>query len=226
MKILLIDDDLDHRVPLQGLLEMEGYEVLAASDGEEGFRMARSELPDLVLLDIRMPKVDGIEACRMLRSNEATRSIRIIMLTADDSPETRIRAFNLGADDYVARPFRFEELLARIRSKLRRVEELSQPQRVLTCGNLYLDLDRMEAKVGQQPVTLSVLEFDLLSFLLKNRERVLSRQKILEAVWRDSVVTERTIDTHVALLRKKLTGFDHRITTIYGAGYSIKPGEG
>lgn len=220
--ILIIDDDADNRELLQEFLRPQ-FQVLQATDGEEGLRLARSRLPDLILLDIRMPKVDGIQTCDQLRQNEATRHIPVIMLTGADDSESRVQAFSRGADDFVSRPFRSDELIARIQSKLRRIEEREGTSKTLVCGNLTLDLPKIEARIADRHAPLSVLEFDLLKYFVQNKEQVMSRERILEAVWRDSVVSDRTVDTHIALLRKKLKGFDHAIGTVYGAGYILKP---
>ncbi|MEW6056839.1 MAG: response regulator transcription factor [Bdellovibrionota bacterium] len=220
-RILVIDDEPDNRELIQQILA-DKFEVLTASDGEEGIQVTRSELPDLVLLDISMPKLDGIAVCESLRSNEATKHIPIIMLTASSDPDRRIQSFMTGADDFLLKPYRPKELLARVLSKIRRVEERLSQDEVLECGNLILYLNKFEATIDGNVITLSVLEFNLLKCFVQNKDRVLSRERILESVWRDSVVSDRTVDTHIVSLRKKLTGFTYSLSTIYGAGYILK----
>jgi DNA-binding response OmpR family regulator len=144
------------------------------------------------------------------------------MLTDTDDAETRTLAFRVGVDDYVAKPFHAPQLLARIEAKLQRMTAGSLLSERLLCGNLDLDIPKLEARIEGKRLGLSVLELHLLHHLVLNRDRVQSREDILAAVWQDSVVTDRTVDTHIAFLRKKLRGFDHVIATVYGAGYLIR----
>lgn len=220
-KVLIIDDEADNRELIEDILS-DKFRVLCASDGEEGLRVARGDLPDLILLDITMPKLDGIAVCEVLRSNEATRHIPIIMLTASSDVDRRIQSYMTGADDFLSKPFRPQELIARVISKIRRIEERSTQEEVLDCGNLKMDVRKLEVSIDNKVVVMSVLEFNLLKCFLQNKDRVMSRERILEAVWRDSIVSDRTVDTHIVSLRKKLVGFDHAISTIYGAGYVLK----
>ena len=220
-RVLLIEDDVENQNLLKEILA-DQFEVSLARDGEEGFRMARSDNPDLILLDLVMPKLNGVEACGLLRTNEATRHIPIIVLTGTSDFEMQLRAFDLGADDLLQKPFRPRELIARMSSKIKRIEESKRPSNLLRCGDLEMDLDRFECRVGQNPVLLSVLEFNLLRFFVENFNRVLSRETILQAVWRDAVVTDRTVDTHMTSLRKKLQNSSLNFVTLYGAGYILK----
>lgn len=220
-KILVIDDEVDNRELIEQVLA-DKFKIVTAADGEEGLRMARSELPDLVILDIAMPKMDGIAVCEAMRANEATRHIPIIMLTAASDIDHKIKSLMTGADDFVGKPFKPKELIAHVFSKIRRVEERLGTQELIECGNLSLDLRKLEAAVLGKPIELSVLEFNLLKCFVQNKDRVMSRERILESVWRDSVVSDRTVDTHIVSLRKKLAGFDHAIATVYGAGYVLK----
>lgn len=223
-KVLIIDDEVENRLLLQETLSKH-FDVIEAGDGEEGVRMAKQNQPDLILLDINMPKMDGISACEVLRIHEATRHIPVIMLSALDNEEHRTRAFMKGADDFLGKPFTIKELIARVSSKVRRLEEAARRGGSMSCGNLTLDSQRLEVKISDRLVPLSVLEFCLLKYMVENKEIVLSRQRILEAVWRDTIVTDRTVDAHIACLRKKLGGFDYQITTVYGAGYALKPND-
>lgn len=220
-RVLLIEDDSENQKLLQEMLS-DQYHVLVAKDGEEGYRLARSGNPDLILLDLMLPKIDGVETCGLLRTNEATRHIPIIILTGTSDFELQLRAFDLGADDLLQKPFRPRELLARISSKIKRIEERHQPVSVLRRGDIEMDFDRFECRVAGNPIVLSVLEFNLLRYFVENFNRVLSREKILQAVWRDAVVTDRTVDTHMTSLRKKLQGSNLVFATLYGAGYILK----
>jgi DNA-binding response OmpR family regulator len=221
-KILVVDDEGDNREYLSSLLSPT-YDVLCAADGEEAVRSARAEQPDLVLLDLLMPKMDGLAACESLRSHEATRHIPVVVITGSDDMERRLSAFNYGADDFLMKPFKPQELLARVASKIRRISEREVSTQYLVCGNLTLNLDSLEARIQEQVIELSVLEFKLLKYFVENVNRVMSRERILNAVWHDAVVTDRTVDTHMVSLRKKLKGFDHAFSTVYGAGYILKP---
>jgi two-component system phosphate regulon response regulator PhoB len=220
-RILVIDDERDN-CELVGEILSEKFDVFSAADGEEGLRLSRAKLPDLILLDITMPKLDGLAVCEALRSNEATRHIPIIMLTASADVDHKVKSLMTGADDFVAKPFKPKELMAHVISKVRRLEERDGKNEIIECGNLTLDLRKLEAAVSGRPMELSVLEFNLLKCFVQNKDRVMSRERILESVWRDSVVSDRTVDTHIVSLRKKLAGFDHVLATVYGAGYVLK----
>ncbi len=220
-KLLVIDDEEEIQTSIQSSLS-DRYVVSGASNGEEGLRKALLEMPDLILLDISMPVLDGLSVCEELRTGEATRHIPIIMLTAASDVSRRIDAFMTGADDYLSKPFRMQELLARIQSKMRRIQERETVEENIICGNLVLNVSRYEITVAGRSVPLSVLEFNLLKYLVQNRDRVLSREKILEAVWRYTSVSDRTVDTHMVSIRKKLADFDYGLTTVYGAGYILK----
>ena len=220
-RVLLIEDDVENQRLLAEVLS-EQFDVSLARDGEEGYRMARAGSPDIILLDLMMPRMNGVDACGLLRTHEATRHIPIIVLTGTNDFEMQLKAFDLGADDLMLKPFRPRELIARISTKLKRVEEGKRQPSVLNCGDLAMDLDRLECHVGGNLVVLSVLEFNLLRYFVENFNRVLSREKILQAVWRDAVVTDRTVDTHMTSLRKKLQNSSLTFVTLYGAGYILK----
>ncbi len=222
--VLIIEDDLANREMMESIL-CERFDILQAADGEEGVRVARQGLPDVILLDLGIPKVDGFRVCEDLRKSESTRHIPVIMVTGSDDVEKRVAAFSMGADDFIAKPFRATELVARIQSKVRRLEEAGGTADMMRCGNLSLYLQRFEASINDQAITLSVLEFNLLKYFVKNPNRVISRDELLDTVWGDAVVGERTVDTHMVSLRKRLVGFDHTIATVYSAGYILKKGE-
>lgn len=221
-KILLIDDEEDYRALAMSILEDE-YDILSASTGEEGIRVAQANSPDIVLVDILMRDMDGISVCERLRSSERTRHVPILMLTAAFDVESRIRAFSAGADDFIAKPYTDRELLSRIASKLRRVREQSmRTNRSLSCGNLTLDLCRFEAAIAGERIVLTALEFNLLRYMIENQDRVMNRKTILQSNWAGCNVTSRTVDTHVSALRKKLKGFDHDLSAIYRIGYILR----
>lgn len=220
-KVLLIEDDLDNQSLLRDILS-DKFQVSTARDGEEGFRMAIAETPDLILLDLMMPKLDGVETCGLLRGHEITRHIPVIVLTGTSDFEMQLKALDLGADDLLQKPFRPRELLARMSSKFRRLEESQKPVSSIRCADLEMDLDRFECRIKEELIVLSVLEFNLLRFFVENFNRVLSREKILRAVWREAVVTDRTVDTHMTSLRKKLQNSSLAFATLYGAGYILK----
>lgn len=222
-KILVIDDDANNLELIEDILAPY-FSVTTCQDSSEALQLARSLLPDVVLLDITMPKLDGITLCEMIRNTEATRQIWVIMVSAADDLEHRVRAFSVGADDFIGRPFKPKELVARVQSKTRRVKERERQEENLICGNLNMNIQKLEATINGHVVPLSVLDFSLLKYFVQNKDRVISRTRILEAVWRDAVVSDRTVDTHIAYMRKKLTrfGFDHNLATVYGAGYVLK----
>ncbi len=224
-QVLVIDDDVDNLKFLSELLSRR-FQVVTASDGDEGYRIARMIRPDVILLDIRMPKTDGIGVCNLIRNDNDVQNTPIIILSALNDEESRTRSFLFGADDFISKPFSNKELFARIDAKLRlfksSIENSKEEESVIRCGNLILNHDRLMATINGKLVVLTVHEFHLLVYLVKNREKVLTRSQILQALWSDSMVTERTIDTYIAIFRKKLIGFDYAIATVHGAGYVLR----
>lgn len=222
--ILVIEDDVLLSDEIRDSLS-DNFDVTIANSGEKGTQIAAERAPDLILLDIGLPNMDGISVCEDLRKKTVTRHVPIIVITGNSDEEKRILSYQQGADDFLTKPFSRKELLARVNSKVRRLMELAKPGTldVLTCGNLELDTRSLEVRVAGRLVRLSVLEFNLLHFFLQNRSSVMSREKILASVWKGAVVSDRTVDTHIASLRKHLADFDHAICTIYGAGYVLKP---
>jgi DNA-binding response OmpR family regulator len=220
-RVLVIDDDERFREAIRRSL-METYEVQFASEAETGIHRALAEPPDVILLDIRMPGMDGVAACDLLRNNPTTREIPVIMMTGSGDDDERVQAFMNGADDLIQKPFRAQELSARIAAKLRRVAERNGEVKSLACGNLVLDLGRIEARVDSKLVPLSVLEFSLLKFFVQNQGDVISRSQILKEVWKDCIVSDRTVDSHVVSLRRKLAGSRYSLVTVYAAGYAFR----
>ncbi|MDD5594577.1 MAG: response regulator transcription factor [Candidatus Margulisbacteria bacterium] len=220
MKILLIEDEKKVANFIRSGLKSEGFAVDAASDGEEGLFLAQEGSFDLIILDILLPKVDGITVCKKLRA--AGKSVPIIMLTAKDSVEDRVRGLDAGADDYLTKPFSFAELLARVRALTRRHKGAGQAK--LKIGNLTLDPETFEVERGGKKITLSATEFRLLKFLMENSGRVVTKAMILENVWGYDFSPESNIvDVYIKYLRDKIDkGFKSSfIQTVRGIGYRL-----
>lgn len=221
--VLVIDDEKDLVELLRYNLEKEGYDVIGANEGAAGLDIARRHRPDLVILDVMMPQPDGLEVCRRLRGDPKTASIPVIMLTAKSSEADRVVGLELGADDYVTKPFSPRELVARVRAVLRRVGRLQEPAQVLRVGDLVIDVDRREVTCRGKAVSLTATEFRLLQTLAGTPGRVLSRNEIIEqALGRDVAVTDRTVDVHVTAIRRKLGRSGERIETVRGFGYRFR----
>lgn len=214
--ILIVEDEFDIRELLEAYLTNEGYKVIAAEDGEEALERFQDESPDLVLLDLLLPGLDGFQVCRAIREES---DLPVIMLTALGSEQSELKGFDLRVDDYIAKPFSMPVLLRRVEAVLRRTMK-SPAARKLTHRSLSLDLDGYKAAVNGETIELTGREFALLRVLLQNRGRVLTRQMLLNRVWGyDFYGDERIVDTHIKNLRKKL-GVDY-IETIRGVGYRI-----
>jgi DNA-binding response OmpR family regulator len=224
-RIQVIEDDQDIALLLEHALQREGgFEVALATDGEEGLRQALNDPPDLVLLDLNLPGVDGLEICRRLRAEAATRTIPIIMVTARVDEADRVAGLELGADDYILKPFSMKEVVARVRAQLRRAEMPRRQTRTLSAGNLLVDESRRRVTVDGEEIALTRKEFDLLTDLMQRRGRVVSREQLLARVWGyDNPGETRTVDVHVRHLRRKLgqpvSGW---IETVVGVGYRFK----
>lgn len=219
-RILVVDDEPTLVATLRFNLEKEGYEVLSAADGEDAIALARQSTPDLVILDLMLRGLHGFEVCRVLRRETAT---PIIMLTARTDEVDKVVGLELGADDYVTKPFSMKELIARVRARLRRADENGAPAEMLASGPLQVDLMRREASKDGRPVSLKPKEFDLLVYLMRNRGRVLTRSQLLQAVWHyDGFGQTRTVDVHIGRLREKLEDSPDSpawIITVRGSGY-------
>ncbi|NJK91092.1 MAG: response regulator [Blastochloris sp.] len=221
-KILIIDDEPDVLDLLSMNLKNAGFKVITADNGETGLSKARSEIPALIVLDLMLPKVSGIEVCKLLKRESATSGIPIIMLTAKSEEVDRIVGLELGADDYVTKPFSPRELLLRIQSVLRRSKSAEVKAEKLKIGELLLDHARHEVFVGGEAIDLTATEFKLLAILMERRGRVQSRDRLLNDVWGyESVIDTRTVDTHIRRLREKLAGLADYIETVRGVGYRI-----
>ncbi|MBX3022463.1 MAG: response regulator transcription factor [Bdellovibrionales bacterium] len=220
-RILVIDDDEDFQDYVKGVLESD-YHISTASCGRSGIETARDLSPDLILVDLVMPEMNGIEVCKVLRQDARTRWIPLIMVTVADDDERLSEALRSGADDLVSKPFRHKELKARIALRMQAPNDRGHVDEVLRCGNLVLNVAKFEARIDDKPVSLTVLEFKLLKYFVQNRERLLSRDKILNAIW-DREVSERVVDNHILSLRKKLQDSHYTLTSVYGGGYILKP---
>ena len=215
--VVVVEDD-PHIADLVDLyLRREGYRVLLAGDGEKGLEIFKQEDPWIVILDVGLPgSRDGFDVCREIRSRS---SVPVLFLTARDDEVDRVLGLELGADDYLVKPFSPRELVARVRAILRRTREGPAPQEIVAFGDLEVDLRRREARHDGAVVPLTTREFDLLAFLANNIGLALSRQQLLDGVWgTDWYGDERTVDVHVAQLRKKL-GSDLPLATVWGVGY-------
>jgi two-component system phosphate regulon response regulator PhoB len=220
--ILVIDDEKDLLELLRGNLQRDGFEVLTASDGKAGLEAARSKLPNLIILDLMMPGLDGLEVCREVRRDERTRSIPIIMLTAKAAEADRVVGLELGADDYVVKPFSPRELVARVKAHLRRAVSIRENCE-LRVGPLMIDPSRHRVALRGQPASLTAAEFRILHLLMSRAGVVLSRQQIISAVLgTHAAVTDRTIDVHITSLRRKLGDGGDLIETVRGFGYRLK----
>lgn len=233
-KILIVEDETTLQETLAYNLKRQGYEVEIASDGTTALQIARQSHPDLIILDIMLPGLDGFEVCRLLRQEMST---PILMLTAKDDEIDRVVGLEVGADDYMTKPFSMRELMARIKAMLRRVrmirEEMEKaetppsPQsQKLTFGNLVIDIYRHEVRLNDQILVVKPKEYELLLFLAQHRGQVLSREHILERVWGwDYIGDSRTVDVHVRWLREKIESDPanpSRIVTVRGTGYRFE----
>jgi DNA-binding response OmpR family regulator len=222
-KILLVDDD-EHLLSLvQDVLEREKFMVITCTDTEEGYMRIIKSQPDLVLLDIKVPRIGGIELCRLLRQNPLTKKIPIIMLTVESSETDKVIGLQMGADDYVTKPFSSKELVARINSLLRRVNQKDEIDSIKVDG-LEMNLVSRTVVFNKKTITLRPKEFDLLYMFLLKPNVVLTREYILENVFEcQALITTRTIDTHIKNLRHALGSWSKRIITVFGRGFKLVP---
>ncbi|MDL2313737.1 response regulator [Desulfovibrio sp. OttesenSCG-928-C14] len=223
--VLIVEDEEDLLELLTFNLEREGYSVLKAEDGLTALDVARERKPDLVLLDLMLPELDGFEVCKDLKRNELTSHIPIIMLTARGEEMDRVVGLELGADDYVVKPFSVRELLLRVRAVLRRSEENKKPSGVLRHGPLTLEVESHMAMLSGEEIPLTATEFKLLEDLMRHAGTVRKREQLLDSIWGYSFEGYgRTVDTHVRRLRIKLGPVADYLETIRGVGYRFKTG--
>lgn len=217
--ILVVDDEPNIADLVELYLRQEGFRVVQARSGEEGLEAAAAHRPRLVVLDVGLPDMDGLEVCRRLR---ATSQVPVIFLTARDAEVDRVLGLEMGADDYVTKPFSPRELLARVKTVLRRADGVGVRTEVLEAGRATIDLGTREVRAGERAIQLTAREFDLLVFFAERRTLALSRQQILDGVWGHGWYGDsRTVDVHVAQVRKKL-GDAATITTVWGVGYRLE----
>ena len=218
-RILIVDDERNIVEALSYNLQREGFLTLAAYDGKLGLELAQRELPDLIILDWMLPGLDGLEVCRRLQQGEDTRAIPVLMLTVRSDETDKVLGLEMGADDYVTKPFGTRELVARVKVMLRRRSEPASAEQFVLEG-LRLDWSRHLAHLDEQPLELTSKEFHLIKALIQARGRVLSRNQLLDEVWGYEAQTgSRTVDLHVSQLRKKLGGLATRLVTVKNAGY-------
>lgn len=221
--ILLIDDEPDQIKLLEFNLSAEGYRVLSARDGESGLAQARRNKPDLIILDVMMPGMDGWDVCKHLRQDVETSSTPILMLTAKAEETDRVLGLELGADDYVTKPFSVRELVARVKALFRRTRTSEAPADVVRMGGLVVDAPRRSASINNRQLLLTETEFNLLRALTGAGGRVLSRDRLITLARGEDVdIIDRTIDVHIASLRRKLGRNQRLLETIRGVGYRLR----
>ncbi|WP_234567959.1 response regulator transcription factor [Rhodohalobacter sp. 614A] len=219
--ILVVDDEQDLLDLIEYNLRQEGFNVLKAENGKDGIQMAKENMPDLVLLDIMMPQMDGIEVCDRMREDSTLTHIPIIFLTARSDEKTEIEGLNKGADDFITKPISTSKLISRIKAVLRRFEETEEKVQKLKVHDLEIDKDRYIVTRGEEEFQLPRKEFELLYYLASKKGKVRDRQTLLNKVWGDNIyVVDRTVDVHVRKIREKLG--DHYIETVKGVGYRFK----
>lgn len=226
-KILVVDDE-EHILELISFnLTNNGYKVIKANNGIDAVRLAIEEKPKLILLDLMIPGKDGYDVCREVRSNSEIRNIPIIMLTAKSEELDKILGLELGADDYITKPFSVRELLARVKAVLRRFSVVEPESSVLVFGNLKADFEKREIHVKDKKLDLTLKEFELLEILIRNKGKILTRDTLLDKIWGYEYIGEtRTVDVHIRYLRKKVEEDDKNpklIETIRGVGYRFNP---
>jgi two-component system phosphate regulon response regulator PhoB len=226
-QILIVEDDRSLAEVLEYNLRQDGYQTAVANDGHDGLRQARLKAPDLVLLDLMLPMVDGLEVCRRLRADPITRNMLVLMLTAKAEETDEVVGFSVGTDDYVAKPFSVKVLLERIRALLRRREGSETNGNVLVSQGIMIDRERHRVTIEERPLDLTPSEFGLLEALIRQPGRVFSRVELIDsALGGDSLVLERTIDVHIRSLRKKLGPHAVLVETVRGIGYRFRDPSG
>jgi len=221
-KILVVDDESDAVDLVEFNLKGAGFEVISAANGEEALQKAKGHLPDLVLLDLMLPEVDGLEVCKRLRGDPATATIPIIMLTAKAAEIDRVLGLELGADDYITKPFSPRELILRVKNSLKRRAPVEVKSERFKVGDLVLDIPRHEITFKGEPLDLTATEFRLMTILAQRKGRVQSREQLLKDVWGyENTIDTRTVDTHMRRLRDKLGAAAEYLDTVRGVGYRL-----
>jgi len=223
--ILIVEDEKDIVKMLDYNLKKEGFKILTAHDGEDALDEASTKHPDLILLDLMLPGIDGLEVCKELKSERKTASIPVIMLTAKSQESDKVVGLELGADDYVTKPFSPRELIARIKAILRRAKDKDKSLEILKIGDLTMDLSKISVTIKDKPVELTSKEFELLRTLVQAKGRMLSRDYLLDNIWGFDHAIEiqtRTVDVHIRTLRKKLKTAAKYIITVKNYGYRFE----
>lgn len=227
-KIAVIEDEVDILEVIKYNLEREGYRVITATDGKDGLRKIIDEAPDLVLLDLMLPGIDGVDLCRRIKTDSVTREIPVIMVTAKGEESDIVLGLGVGADDYIPKPFSPKELVARVKAVLRRGplhEDIGTGDRIITDG-VIIDMRRYEVRIDNQPANFTATEFRLLHFLASNPGRAFARDQLLSrAIGENAHVLDRNIDVHIRAVRKKLGAHKNLIETLRGVGYRFRSGE-
>ncbi len=223
-KIVIVDDDESIRELVADVLETENFKVIKCADTDEGYKRILKSQPDLVILDVKMPQIGGIELCRLLRENIETKNIPVIMLTVESTETDKVIGLGVGADDYITKPFSNRELVARIKALLRRVSRTETKDVNIEVDDLIMNLEARTVTIKGKEIKLRPKEFDLLYMFLLKPNVVLSREYILENVFDYNIgVTTRTIDTHIKNLRQALGPWGDKINTIFGRGFKFVP---
>ena len=224
-KVLIIEDEKDIVKMLDYNLRKEGFRIFSANNGEDGLDMARRENPDLILLDLMLPEMDGLDVCKAVKNDAKTTHIPIIILTAKAQESDKVVGLELGADDYVTKPFSPRELIARIKAVLRRLKEKDKLPEILKIGDMSIDFSKIMVTIKDKPIEVTSKEFELLRVLIKAKGRVLSRDYLLDTIWGFDQALEiqtRTVDVHITTLRKKLKSESKRIVTVKNYGYRFE----
>lgn len=229
-KILVVDDDKAINELIKINLELFGYDVITAFDGIQGFTLAKQELPDLIILDVMMPDVDGYTVAKRVRENQNTKNIPILMLTALNMLEDKVKGFDIGVDDYLVKPFEMEELKVRVRALLKRINAIPESlatKEILTIGDITLLPETYSVKIQDRIAKLTPIEFDILNLLLQNHDCMVPSSKILQDIWgyspEDDVETIRVHIRHLRTKISKVANGKEYIETIYGGGYRLLP---
>lgn len=222
-KILVIEDDKDYQFLIQTALSGE-YQVVVADNGQSGVELSREHKPSLILLDISLGEMDGFEVCHMLKGQKETAETPIVFLSSRNDSHSKVMGFDLGADDYLQKPFEPDELKARIKVRIKQSAARRENVSTFELQGLRIDFLGHRVFIEEKEVPFSALEFKLLSYFVRNPDRVLSRERILNNVWGvDTFVTDRVVDSHIRSIRKKLGSYKDHIESIYGEGYRFNP---
>jgi len=221
-RILVIDDDASVSKLVSDVLTEEGFSVTTASCGEDGIKKVHRSKPNLIILDLRLPDMDGFQICQTLKKDKSVSAIPIIMLTVKSTKSSTVAGLEMGADDYIVKPFNQEELVARVKTVLRRASGGEKVEEILRYGNMYMNLDKHTVFIKDKKIDLTPMEFDLLQILVRKKGHVLNRSFLLETVWGyEYFGTTRTVDVHIGRLREKLAPLGDKIETVEGVGYRL-----